>query len=124
MTPELRRLVSYRMNRAKECLVEAGLLAGHQHWNSCLNRLYYACFYAASALLIAEGHESSKHSGSRSLFNLHFVKTGRMDKELAACFNDLFDLRQESDYEDFFHCDPAIFPIYHQQAERFLEAAE
>jgi hypothetical protein len=45
------RLVRYRMRRANEAIAEAELLAGSGHWNTSVNRLYYACFYAASALL-------------------------------------------------------------------------
>lgn len=67
----------------------------------CVNRLYYACFYAVSALLAAEGLSSSKHSGVRSLFNENFVKTGSVEKSLARVYNDLYERRQESDYVDF-----------------------
>jgi uncharacterized protein (UPF0332 family) len=37
----------------------------------------------------------------RSLFNRHFVKTGKISKALAQIYNDLFARRQESDYIDF-----------------------
>ena len=30
---------------------------------AAINRAYYACFYAASALLVFEGHRFIKHSG-------------------------------------------------------------
>jgi uncharacterized protein (UPF0332 family) len=66
-------------------------------WNPCVNRLYYACFYAVSALLLRHGFSSSKHTGVRSLFNRHFVKTGKISKALAQIYNDLFARRQESD---------------------------
>ena len=36
-----------------------------------------------------------------SLFNLHFVKSGKIAKDVAEIFNDLFDNRQECDYSDF-----------------------
>lgn len=31
-----------------------------KHWNSCTNRLYYACFYAVSALLQQNDFTSGK----------------------------------------------------------------
>ena len=101
MTKSNDELVSYRLQRARETLEDARILAKAGRWNPCVNRLYYACFYAVSALLVQEGLSSSKHTGLRSLFNRHFVKTNRVPKEKARIFNDLFERRQEGDYMDF-----------------------
>ncbi len=38
--------VKYRMQRAKETLVEIETLIENKFWNTAVNRLYYACFYA------------------------------------------------------------------------------
>jgi uncharacterized protein (UPF0332 family) len=43
--------IDYRIASAKETLKAARLLADNLHWNSVINRLYYVCFYAISALL-------------------------------------------------------------------------
>ena len=64
-----RHLVLYRMERAHETLEDARILANAGRWNACVNRLYYACFYAVSALLVGDGLSSSKHAGVRSLFH-------------------------------------------------------
>ena len=40
-------LVKYRIDRAIETLAEADLLAKEGYFNASVNRLYYACFYAA-----------------------------------------------------------------------------
>lgn len=76
-------VVAYRLERAREALEDARLLAGSGRWNACVNRLYYACFYAVSGLLLQQGLSSSKHTGIRGLFNLNFVRTGRFPKSLA-----------------------------------------
>ena len=102
MNEKVKDLVKYRVSRAEESLEEAKMLAGANHWNTCVNRLYYTCFYAVSALLIKHGFASTKHSGIRSLFNQNFVKTGIISKDLAKNYNFLFERRQEGDYEDFF----------------------
>ena len=81
-------LVLYRLQRARETLADARILADAGRWNPCVNRLYYACFYAVSALLIQEGLSSTKHTGLRSLFNRHFVKTNKVPKDKARIFND------------------------------------
>jgi uncharacterized protein (UPF0332 family) len=94
-------LILYRMARAQETLEEAHILADSGRWNACVNRLYYACFYAISALLVRDGLSSSKHAGVRSLFNRQYVKTGKIPKNLASVYNDLFERRQEGDYIDY-----------------------
>jgi uncharacterized protein (UPF0332 family) len=55
------------MDRANEALEDARILANARRWNARVNRLYYACFYAVSALLPLHGFSSSKHAGVRSL---------------------------------------------------------
>jgi len=96
-----KNLVLYRIERANESLEDARILAEAGRWNACVNRLYYACFYAVSALLARQGLSSSKHSGVRSLFNKEYVKPGKVPKSLARIYNDLFERRQEGDYIDF-----------------------
>jgi uncharacterized protein (UPF0332 family) len=76
MNKELNDFIQYRVARAREALDEAEILADSGHWNACVNRLYYDCFYAVSALLSKHDLSSSKHSGLRSFFNHNFVKTG------------------------------------------------
>lgn len=94
-------LIAYRLRRASESVEDASILAEAGRWNPCVNRLYYACFYAVSALLASKGLSSSRHTGVRSLFNEHFVRTRRIDKETAKVFHDMFERRQEGDYVDF-----------------------
>ena len=101
MNEDLNNLIKYRVDRARETLEEARILADTGHWNACVNRLYYACFYAISALLSKHNLSSSKHSGIRSFFNQNFVKTGVFPKEKAMIYNSLFERRQEGDYEVF-----------------------
>ena len=122
MTEQGNELIAYRLQRACEALEEARLLSDHGHTNAAVNRLYYACFYAVNALLHSRGLSAVKHSGVRSLFGRHFVKTGLISKELAAFYNDLFEYRQESDYEDFFQIDPSLLTPWLAQAQQFIEA--
>jgi uncharacterized protein (UPF0332 family) len=116
-----RELALYRLQRAREALEDARILADARRWNLCVNRLYYACFYAVSAALIQKGLSSAKHAGVRSLFNLHFVKTGEVHKEKARIFNDLFERRQEGDYEDFVSFEESQVRPWIPQAEAFVE---
>mgnify|MGYP006306380913 FL=1 len=98
-------LINYRIEKAKNTIIEAEKMAEIEHWNACVNRLYYACFYAVNALLIKYNFSSSKHSGVRGLLNKHFIKNGVIDKDFCKLYNSLFIFRQQSDYEDFFEMD-------------------
>ena len=114
-------LVSYRLQRARETLADARILADAGRWNPCVNRLYYACFYAVSALLIQDGLSSAKHTGLRSLFNRHFVKTNKVPKDKARIFNDLFERRQEGDYVDFVSFEESQVLPWLPEAEAFVQ---
>jgi hypothetical protein len=82
MKPEVAELIRYRLARAQESLAEAELLLANDHVRTAVNRLYYACFYAVSALLLTEGYSSPKHSGVRALFDQHWIVPGRLTKDM------------------------------------------
>jgi uncharacterized protein (UPF0332 family) len=109
------------MSRANEALEDARILAREERWNACVNRLYYGCFYAVSALLVRDGLSSSKHAGVRGLFNREYVKTGKIPKDLARIFNDLFERRQEGDYVDFVSFQESQVLPWISKAEKLIE---
>ena len=120
MTEPLDTLIHYRLERAQESLDEARLLADAGRWNTCVNRLYYSCFYAVSALLVRDGLSSSRHTGVRSLLNRHYVRTGKVPRELARIYNDLFERRQEGDYADFIRFQANKVRPWVLQTEEFI----
>lgn len=101
MTKEEKALIVYRMECANETVQEARLLFEAGHLRAYVNRLYYACFYAVSALLLTIDKSTSKHSHLRSLLHREFVRTGSIPMEFGRHFDLLFDSRQEGDYSDF-----------------------
>ena len=68
---------NYRLQRAKETIQGVEIHIQNEFWNTAINRMYYACFYAVGALLIKHGIETSSHSGTRQKFGQLFVKTGK-----------------------------------------------
>ena len=66
-------LVRYRMQRADETMEEVTLLSEHGHYNAAVNRLYYACYYAAEALLLHNHISASTHAGVKSMLGLHIL---------------------------------------------------
>ena len=94
-------LVSYRIRKARETFKEVDLHIKNQLWNTAVNRLYYACYYAVIALLVSKGIKAQSHAGVRQMFGLHFIKTNIIEKDLGKFYTDLFDKRQTGDYDDF-----------------------
>jgi uncharacterized protein (UPF0332 family) len=88
------------------------------------SRAYYAAFYAASAILLTEGLDVSKHSGVIAAVHQRFVKTGRLDKEQGRALNWLFGLRNVGDYGVTMHASRSKAEEAIRAAEGFLEAIE
>ena len=98
---EKEELINYRMSRVDETLEEVDFLVENGLYNTAVNRLYYACFYAVTSLLVKNDIKAQRHAGVRQMFGLHFVRKELIDKELAKFYTDLYDKRQTSDYDDF-----------------------
>lgn len=117
-------VVSYRMENAHRTLDEVAFHIRQGFYNTAVNRLYYACFYAASALLVHEGIETKTHSGVRQMLGMHFVRTGKLSIRLSKFYTDLFDNRQTGDYEDFIYFDEETTSELYPQAVEFVKAIE
>lgn len=121
MSGNISDLVSYRINRAQETLKEAKTMLENGYWNAAVNRIYYSCYYAVSALLLRKSVETTSHKGIRQMFGLHFVQSGIMSKEDGRFFSDLYDRRQTGDYDDFILYDEeTVMRLYHI-ANEFIE---
>jgi uncharacterized protein (UPF0332 family) len=94
-------LAAYRIERSKESLEEAKILASTEHWNTVANRLYYSCFYIASAYLVDNNFEASTHNGIKTGFNKALISNGKLEKIYGQLYNNLFNIRQDADYRDF-----------------------
>lgn len=86
--------------------------------------MYYACFYSVCALLASQDIDVSTHAGVRQKFGQLFVKTGKIDKNLARHYTNMFEKRHKGDYNDFFDFDETtvkeLFPI----SKKFIEKIE
>jgi uncharacterized protein len=113
-------LIKYRLSRSRESFEEARILAESNHWNTVANRLYYALFYSIIALFIRDNIQSSTHSAVKSNFHKRYIKTGILEKDYGRLFNDLFNKRQEGDYQDFhFFEQNTIEPLF-SKVEEFI----
>lgn len=94
-------LVKYRLSKSRELLREIEIHIEHELWHTAINRLYYACYYAISALLLSKNIKPHTHAGVRQMLGLHIIKQGLISEDLGKFYSDLSDKRQTSDYDDF-----------------------
>ena len=117
-------IVSYRKEKARNTLNEIPVLIENEMWNTAVNRLYYACFFAVNALLISRQIETKTHSGVQRMLSLHFTKTEKLSIEQSRFYADLFDSRQDGDYADFTYFDKSKVEDFYKQALIFVETIE
>jgi len=113
--------VKANMERAEQAVDAARKLASDGYYDFAASRAYYAVFYAASALLLKEGLEYSKHSGVIAAVHQRFIKTGRLEKEFGKNLNWLFELRSIGDYGVTVHVPKADVELAIIAAASFLE---
>jgi len=113
-------LIIYRLSRASETLEEAKNSIENKRYLLAANRIYYASFYAVSALAIKHEFKTSKHAQLLSWFNKNFVKNEIVEKRLGKFYLDAFEMRQESDYEDFVVIDKTSIDEKFKLASEFI----
>ena len=91
-------LIGLWLKKAEESLASAELELNAGHANFAVNRLYYACFYAVTALLLQDGKQFARHSAVKSEFIRTYIKSGRVDVKWNKFYQKLFDDRHEGDY--------------------------
>lgn len=124
MTEARAAYLAYKLKRAREALKEAAVMWEMGHFNTYINRLYYACFYAVSALLFSEGLSAARHAGIRTQFAQYFVKTARIAPEFAELYFDLFQCRLKSDYADQYQTDPQVTEAWLALSTAFIDEVD
>jgi uncharacterized protein (UPF0332 family) len=84
---------------AREALDDAQFNLDGGRLRVASNRVYYAMFYAAVALLATRDLSSSRHAGVIALFYEHFVRSGTFPRELSHHLGRALDMRTDTDYK-------------------------
>jgi len=116
-------LAKYRLDRAKEILIESKDSLKKGYYKLSTNRSYYAMFSATKALLALKELDSSRHSGVISLFNRYIIKTGLFPKELSKLLPKAKDIREDADYGDFVEISKLDAENQLKSAEKFVNQA-
>lgn len=117
MKPKYEQEIAANLERAEMSIKAAKDLAEGGFYDFVASRAYYTAFYAATAALLNEGLEFSKHSGVIASVHQHLVKTGKLNKEQGKDLNWLFELRNVGDYGATVH-------VSQQDAERAIRVAD
>ena len=117
---EREAIIAFRIQKAFDTLNEAEGIASLDYWNTVANRLYYACYYVTSALLIKYNFSARTHQGTIHLLGLHFIKNGIVTKESGQLYSKLFDLRQTGDYDDLYNLNKEDVEPLIEEVKRYL----
>lgn len=124
MTDEMRELLGYRLNRAKETLELACELYNREKYRDANNRSYYAAFYAMKAVFTTKGKDHKKHKTILADFNKEFIATEIFPKSIGRKISALALVREQSDYDDFFIASKVECEQQLQTAGEIIELVE
>ena len=108
------------MDKSNEANESATVLLERRQYAGCINRLYYAAFYALSAALAKRGLSYGKHAAVRASMHRDFVKIGLLSAEAGMIYNRLFEWRQKADYEVLLKVDEFMARDLHMQTQTLL----
>ena len=118
---KLKEVISYWLEKARESLDAAAAEMTAGRCSFAVNRIYYACFYAVSAVLLQKGFQFKKHSGVKASFHKHLVKSGLISHEQGELYDELFEARQRGDYIELVKFDEEGVRDWLNHAKGFVE---
>lgn len=117
-------LSNIRFKHAQECLDIAKKLIALNDYKTAANRSYYAVFHAMRSVLAFDGIDMKHHSGIISEFRRLYIKTGLFDTKLSSYITNLFNVRNDSDYDDFYIISKEKVLEQINMAEIFLDSVK
>jgi len=117
-------LAGFRLEQARNCLKAAAISSDAGLFKDAANRSYYCIFHSMRAVLALENFDSKKHSGIISAFRQRYIKTGKFDSRFSDVIREAFDIRNDSDYEDFYFISKAEVLTQMENAKEFLDVVD
>jgi len=121
MSESNRELIQLYLEAARRSLAGAQYNFDGGYWAISASRAYYACLYAASALLLTKDISRSKHSAVLAAFRQHFVKPGLIEAEFSDSVGRAFETRQVADYDMVGNVDELEAGARLEDARRFVD---
>lgn len=115
--------IKWLLERANESMHAAELMIQGSLLHSAVSEGYYAMFYAAQALIMKKGENTSTHKGVLTRFSALYIKTGELDRSLGVALSQAFAARGKADYEIGLEISLKEAVAVVSQARYFLTAA-
>ena len=117
-------LALYRLNMAKERLESAKLLLENNSFKDSIGRSYYAIFTATRALLALDEEDFARHAGVISYFQRTYIKSGIFDVKFSRYISEAFQIRNNTDYADFYIVSREDAVEQYQRAVEFYDTIQ
>ena len=111
-----------RLDLALNCLNTAKVNRDIGDCRAAANRSYYAIFHAMRAVLALDEVDMSKHSGIMAECRRRYLKTEILDRKLSATITQAFEVRNASDYDDFYIVEREDVDLQIDKATQFIIA--
>lgn len=95
-------LSKYRIQESKDSLIVAENCLNDGFYKNAINRSYYSAFYAIKVILALDTVDFKRHKDVVAYFNKEYVATGIFQREIGRRLGILKQLREKSDYDDFY----------------------
>jgi uncharacterized protein (UPF0332 family) len=111
------QLALYRLENAKQAIHSASVLVAANDYKGAANRSYYGIFHCVRSVLALDNVDFSKHAGVIFYFRKNYIKEGIFDVRLSDIIGEAFDVRSDSDYDDY-------YVISKEEVEQQIQNAE
>ncbi|MDO4343800.1 MAG: HEPN domain-containing protein [Eubacteriales bacterium] len=117
-------LSNYRLQEADDSLEVAKFCYEKGKFKDSINRSYYAAFYAIKAILAMEAVDFKRHKDVMAYFNKEYVAKELFAKDLGRRIGKLQQLREKSDYSDFFIASKEQAEEQYKTADEVIKAVK
>jgi uncharacterized protein (UPF0332 family) len=117
-------LIKYRIEQAKEAILEVEILIEKNLLKIAINRIYYGMFYILLALALKNGFKTSKHNQLIGWFNKEFVKTGIINQKFGKIIINGFEDRSDGDYGIFIQFNKGEVLLKFEDMKEFIAELE
>lgn len=117
MDDKRKELSNYRLNQAEESLRASKNCFDNGFYKDSINRSYYSAFYSVKAVLALGSVDFKRHKDVIAYFNKEYVAKDVLPRILGRKIGILKQVREESDYDDFYIASK-------EEAEEQIETAE
>lgn len=114
-------LSKYRIQEAKDSLRVAERCLSDGFYKDSINRSYYAAFYCIKAVLALGTVDFKRHKDVMAYFNKEYVAANIFPRELGRKLSTLKQLREKSDYDDFYIASKSQAEEQYETAKFVLE---